>query len=296
MNKLILNSYAKINLYLEVINKRRDNYHNIKTVFERISLSDKIVLTSRQDKQIKIICDHPDVPCDNSNLCSRSAKLLQDNFQVDKGVEIKIVKRIPVGAGLGGGSSNAAFVLLGLNELWKLNLSQAELARLAKKIGSDVAFFIYNIPFAKGTRRGEKIEPLKALNNLRLWHILIVPGIKVSTALIYRKWDACQNNELQGLTRSKYNVKILTLALQKKDLGLIGKSLFNSLEQVSIKLYPEIRRIKEWLIHRHMQSILMSGSGPAVFGVVSSRKEAVSLCRQLRRKNRAWRVFVVRTV
>ena len=296
MNKLILNSYAKLNLYLEVINKRRDNYHNIKTVFERIGLSDKIVLESRQDKQIKIICDHPDVPCDNSNLCYRSAKLLQDNFKVDKGVQIRIVKRIPVGAGLGGGSSNAAFVLLGLNKLWKLHLSQAKLARLARKIGSDVAFFIYDSPFAKGTRRGEKIEPLEGLNNLRLWHILVVPGIKVSTAVIYRKWDTYRNKELQGLTRPEYNVKILPLALQKKDLGLIGKSFFNSLEQVSIKLYPEIRRIKEWLVHRNVQSILMSGSGPAVFGVVSSRKEAVSLCRQLRRENRAWRVFVVRTV
>ena len=298
MNKLILNSYAKLNLYLEVINKRRDNYHNIKTVFERIGLSDKIVLESRQDKQIKIICDNPDVPCDNSNLCYRSAKLLQDNFKVDKGAQIKIVKRIPVGAGLGGGSSNAAFVLLGLNKLWKLHLSQAKLARLAQKIGSDVAFFIYDSPFAKGTRRGEKIELLEGLNNLRLWHILIVPGIKVSTAVIYRKWDTYRKRcvERAGLTRPEYNVKITTLALQKKDLGLIGKSLFNDLEQVSIKLYPEIRRIKEWLIHRNVQSILMSGSGPAVFGVVSSRKEAVSLCRQLRRENRSWRVFVVRTV
>ncbi len=308
MNKLILHSYAKLNLYLEVVNKRRDGYHNIKTIFERIDLSDKLILKSIPDKEIKIICDNPEVPCDNSNLCYRSAKLLQDSFKVNRGAQIKIIKRIPLGAGLGGGSSNAAFVLLGLNKLWKLGLSKATLARLAKKIGSDVAFFIYNSPFAKGTGRGDRIELLEGLNGVRLWHILIVPGIKVSTAVIYRKWDMQKIFKLTptpivkstkklvwGLTRPKYNVKILTSALEKKDLGLIGKVLFNSLEQVSVKLYPQIKRVKEWLTKKKVQSILMSGSGPAVFGVVSSRKEAVSLYRQLKQENRAWRVFFART-
>ncbi len=102
--------------------------------------------------------------------------------------------------------------------------------------------------------------------------------------------------ERAGLTRPEYNVKLLTLALKKEDLGLIGKTLFNSLEPVSIKLYPQIQRIKEWLLRKQVQSILMSGSGPAVFGVVSSRKEAASLYRQLKRNNRSWRVFVVRTI
>ena len=286
---MILNSYAKLNLYLEVLNKRKDNYHNIKTLFERVSLCDKIILKSRRDKKIRIICNLPDVPCDNTNLAYRSAKILQDVFHIDRGVDIKIIKHIPVGAGLGGGSSNAASVLVGLSKLWRLKLVQEQLLAYARKIGSDVPFFIYNSPFAFGEGRGDRIKPLEALDNARLWHILVVPKIKVSTPLIYKKWDTHST-----LTSPQYNVKILNLGLRKNDLSLIGKALFNSLEQVSAKLYPQVRRIKKKLINLGLKAILMSGSGPAIFGIVSSRKEALSLCRQLK-KNRLWQVFVTRT-
>ena len=293
MQKLILNSYAKLNLYLEVLNKRKDNYHNIRTVFERIGLSDKIILKSRRDKKIKIICNLPQVPKDNTNLCYRSAKLLQDVFEVNKGADIKIIKHIPLASGLGGGSSNAAAVLWGLNKIWRLGLSCARLLDLAKKIGSDVPFFLYDRPFAEGRSRGDRISPMPALNKVRLWHILVVPGIKVSTPLIYRKWDLERTFKL---TKPKCDVKILTLAIRKKDLGLMGKALFNSLEQVSAKLYPEITRIKEKLKIKGVKSILMSGSGPAIFGIVLLRKEAVSLSKQLKSENRFWQVFVTRTV
>ncbi len=296
MQKLTLNSYAKLNLYLEVLNKRKDNYHNIKTVFERIGLADKIILKSRRDKKIKIICNLPQVPQDKTNLCYKSAKLLQDGFKVEQGVDIRIIKRIPVSAGLGGGSSNAAAVLLGLNKIWGLGLARPKLVAFGKKIGSDVPFFLYGRPFAEGTSRGDRISPIPALNKVRLWHILIVPGIKVSTPLIYRKWDIEKKQERAELTKPKYDAKILTLAIRKKDLCLIGEALFNSLEQVSAKLYPQITQIKESLRQMAIKSILMSGSGPAVFGVVSSRKEAVAAGRQLRRRNRLWQVFVTKTI
>jgi len=286
---MILNSYAKINLYLQVLNRRKDNYHNISTIFERISLSDKIILKSRQDKKINIICKASSVAQDNSNLAWRSAKLLQDSFNIAKGVDIKIIKRIPVGSGLGGGSSNAACVLRGLNKLWKLNLTKDKLAGLAEKLGCDVPFFIYNSPFAQGEARGDKIKPLKALRNVRLWHILAVPKIEVSTASIYKRWD-----KLKGLTMPKYNVNILILALKKNDFGLIREALFNSLEPVTTALYHRINTIKEKLIRLGVKSILMSGSGPAVFGIVSSRKEALSLYRQLKTDSLV-EVFVTRT-
>jgi len=292
VDKLVLNSYAKLNLYLEVLGKRKDSYHNIQTLFERIGLSDKIILKSRRDKKIRIICNARQVPKDNTNLCYRSAKLLQDGFKANKGVDIKIIKRIPVGAGLGGGSSNAAATLLGLNKIWGLALSRAKLVALAKKIGSDVPFFIYDRPFAEGTSRGDRIRPMPALNKVRLWHILIVPGIKVSTPLIYRKWDV----RTFKLTRPKYSVKILTSAIRKKGPELTGGVLFNSLEQVSAKLYPQITHIKERLKEKGIKSILMSGSGPAVFGIVSSGKEAVSLSRQLKGENKFWQVFATRTI
>jgi len=299
---LILNSYAKINLYLEVLNKRQDSYHKIKTIFERIGLADKIILKSRRDKKINITCNVAAVPQDNSNLAWRSAKLLQDSFNIDKGVDIKIIKRIPVGSGLGGGSSNAASVLLGLNKLWKLNLAQNKLTGLAGKLGCDVPFFIYNTPFALGESRGDKIKPLKALYSVRLWHILVVPDIEVSTASIYKRWDKffktfklTPRNKGEGLTKSKYSVKILILALKKVHFPLIGDALFNSLEPVTAALYPQIDAIKEKLIQLGAKSILMSGSGPAVFGIVSSRKEALSLYRQLKTDSSFGEVFVSRT-
>lgn len=291
-----INSYAKLNLYLAVLNKRKDNYHNINTVFERIDLCDKIVLVPRQDKKINIVCTHPAIPKDNSrNLAFRSAKLLQDSFKIDRGVDIKIIKRIPVASGLGGGSSNAAAVLVGLNKFWKLNIAQNKLIILAKKIGSDVPFFIYNSPFAEGRGRGDMIKPLKPLNPVKFWHILIVPRKKVSTMQIYKKWDSVRAK----LTSPKYDVKILGSILRKKDFSLISKAMFNSLEQVVTELFPEIRHIKARLMSLGIKSILMSGSGPAVFGMVSSRKEATSLCMRLKerlaKEGKSWQVFTTQT-
>jgi 4-diphosphocytidyl-2-C-methyl-D-erythritol kinase len=287
---LVLNSCAKLNLYLLVLNKRKDKYHALKTIFERISLSDKIILRGRRDKLIKIICSDPQVPKDEANLCFRSAKLLQQKFNCLRGIEIEIVKHIPVGAGLGGGSSNAATVLMGLNRLWRLNLSRSRLVSLAKEIGCDVPFFIYQSSFALGSARGDKIKPLPLLKGVRLWHLLVVPKIKVSTPLIYAKWD-----EYSGLTRKNCNDKMINLALRKNRLFREGGLLYNSLEEVTTRLYPEVKRVKTELARLGLKSILMSGSGPAVFGIASSRKEAATIERQLKKKSRSWRVFVART-
>jgi 4-diphosphocytidyl-2-C-methyl-D-erythritol kinase len=287
---LIFHSHAKLNLYLEVLNKRHDHYHNIKTLFERIDLCDRLVLKSRLDKKIRVKCKNPAVPKGQANLCYASAQLLQEKFNINKGVDITITKRIPVGAGLGGGSSNAACVFLGLNRLWKLGLSRNTLARLAKEVGCDIPFFIYDVPFALGSERGDRIRPLKALKPVKLWHTLVVPKIHVSTPLIYKKWDTYST-----LTRTQVNVNILLSALKKNGLARAGKSLWNSLEPVTIKLYPEVGRIREKLSALGLKSILMSGSGPAVLGVVSSRKEAVSIGWKLKEYNKSWKVFVIRT-
>ncbi|MFA5410373.1 MAG: 4-(cytidine 5'-diphospho)-2-C-methyl-D-erythritol kinase [Candidatus Omnitrophota bacterium] len=294
MDKLALDSHAKLNLYLEVLNKRKDGYHNIKTLFERISLHDQIVLKSRKDKAIRIICSSPLVPRDNTNIASRAARLLQNTLRINKGVDIKIIKRIPLASGLAGGSSNAATVLVGLNRLWKLNLTRQKLVELAQELGSDVPFFIYNCPFALGESRGERIRPENSLKHVRLWHILVVPKLNVSTAKVYKAWDRLKNSRKAQLTRPKYDVKILTSALRRNALSIIGRALFNSLEPVTAKLYSEVVILKESLRILGLKSILMSGSGPAIFGIVSSRKEAVRLYRGLR-KNRFLEVFVTRT-
>ena len=290
---MILTSRAKLNLYLKVGSKRKDHYHTLDTLFERIDLCDKIVLTPRVDSRIKITSDSRQIPKDASNLAWRAARLIQKTCQVDQGLDIKIIKRIPVGSGMGGGSSNAASVLVGLNKLWKLGLSRKRLMDLGSQLGADVPFFIADSPFAIGSQRGDKISSLKALSRLRLWHVLVVPKLHVSTAEVYQKWDDLAQKV--RLTSAVSSVKLITLALRRKDFSLLGKALFNSLEQVSINLYPQIGRVKKKLSRLGAKSILMSGSGPAVFGIVSSKNEALSLVRQLR-GNRYWQAYVARTV
>lgn len=302
MNALTVKSFAKLNLFLQILNKRPDNYHNIQTLFERISLYDTITLSLRRDKLIRISCANPDVPADETNFCYKSAELLQKKYNVKKGVDIKICKRIPVGAGLGGGSSNAGSVLLGLNKLWKLGLTLSRVVTLSKQIGCDVTFFIYNTSFAKGSNRGDKITFLKGLKDLRLWHVLVVPKIKVFTPLIYKKWDArldapgLNKKQGAGLTTPEYDVKIISSALRKNAFSLIPLLLYNSLEEVTAAEYPQVRTIKERLAYLGVKSILMSGSGPAVMGIVSSRKEAVRVSREIKKQEKSWRVFVTRTV
>jgi len=315
---VILKSYAKLNLYLAVLNKRKDNYHNIETLFERIDLHDTIILKKLPDNTIKIICSHPDVPADASNLCYKSAKLLQDNCAVNCGVEIKITKRIPVAAGLGGGSSNAASTLIGLNKLWRLGFSKDKLAQLGRLIGADVPFFIMNTPFAIATGRGDKIKPLARINKARLWHILAVPGIKVSTPLIYKEWDSrCLrnnrgkpwlthstslrvNSEIKGktieeLTKPLGDVKLLPSVIIGNKLFCRPDLLYNGLEEATVRLYPEVKRIKKRLTDLGVQAVRMSGSGPAVFGIVASKRDALCLAGSLKKQDRSLKVFVIST-
>ena len=271
--------------------KRKDNYHNLVTLFERIDLSDTVILKKRKDSLISVFCDHPQVPSGRSNLSFRAAELLQDACGVKKGVDIVIKKHIPVGAGLGGGSSNAAATLLGLNKLWGLHLNLSRLVSLAGKIGSDVPFFIYDTSFALGRARGDKIRPLAHMKKLRLWHLLAVPKVHVSTPLIYRKFD-----HFSGLTSSTYNVNILTSALKKNPVYLEPGLLFNNLEAVTQKEFPQVERLKFKLQNLiGFNSVLMSGSGPAVFGIVASKKEAFLFSRKLSAQDKGVRIFLVRT-
>lgn len=331
MKTLKLNSYAKFNLYLEVLNRRKDGFHNIRTVFERVSLCDKILIRSRPDGKIRIISTSKEIPKDKTNLAFKSAAILKRAFNIRQGADIKIIKHIPVSAGLGGGSSNAAAVLSGLNKIWDLNLSNKRLLYFARQIGSDVPFFICNKPFAYAFSRGDRLKPLDNIKVKRLWHILVLPRLKVSTPFIYKKWDMLRNfkltrlkgggkivkNQLSltgltplskhgkiplntgcklGLKKPKHGVKILTLALEKNDLSLLNSALFNSLYEVTSGLYPEIGCIKTKLEMLGAKAVLMSGSGPAVFGIVSSGKEARDLFRQVSRENHSWRIFLVNSV
>ena len=291
--KLQIPSYAKVNLYLKVLGKRPDKYHDIVTIFEKISLKDTISLTLRPDNRITIASSGEKIPNDSNNLAYKAAKILQDSFNPKKGVDIKINKRIPVGSGLGGGSGNAAAVLAGLNKLWKLRRSEKALAGLAAKIGSDAAFFVFNTSFAIGRGRGERVKPLKLALRKKLWHVVCVPRTNVSTPLIYKEFDALRKVRL---TRPDHDVKILIQALQQSDLSLLGRSLYNSLEEVTFRLFPRLCRIKQDLIRFGGSCAMMTGSGSAIFSVLPSGKEARSLAAQLKKKYRSSRIFVCRTV
>ncbi|MDD5561599.1 MAG: 4-(cytidine 5'-diphospho)-2-C-methyl-D-erythritol kinase [Candidatus Omnitrophica bacterium] len=298
---LVTKSFAKINLYLRVLGRRKDNFHNLDTLFVRIDLADTIIIKARKDDLIRIKCDNRHVPRDETNLCFRAAELLRQAFKLKLGLEIEIKKHIPVGAGLGGGSSNAASVLSGLNKYWHLDLTKEKLAILAARLGSDVAFFIHDIKFALGSKRGDKIRPLDFLEKTKLWLIVVYPGIKVSTPLIYQKYDLFLAGQkaalpaykgISGLTRRLPDAKIPILELLKDSCCIDSKYLFNDLEIVTSRLYPVVNRVKDALFAKGLQRVLMSGSGPAVFAVCDCRAQAQDLSNKLRKEHKSWQVFL----
>jgi 4-diphosphocytidyl-2C-methyl-D-erythritol kinase len=302
---LVVKSCAKLNLYLQVLNKRKDNFHNLNTLFARINLADTLIFRKRPDSLIKIKTDSPDVPKDAANLCYRAAALLKQESKLENyglasnsqshklglGVQIELKKCIPVGAGLGGGSSNAASVLLGLNKFWNLNLPKTRLLNLGAKLGSDVPFFIHQAKFALGSQRGDKVKPLISLNKLKLWFILVYPNFKVSTSLIYQKFDLSSR-----LTRPRGNVKILSSQLLKKGKAIDAGYFFNGLETTTSSLYPVINQVKNALSNMGLDKVMMSGSGSAVFAICDSCKQAQSLRNKLCKRHKSWQVFVVFTV
>jgi 4-diphosphocytidyl-2-C-methyl-D-erythritol kinase len=315
MNRLVLSSPAKLNLFLKVQNKRPDGYHNIVTVFERINLADTIDFCRISDKNIHITCDHPHVPVGPKNLVYKVAQLLQQELGIDYGVKFKIKKRIPVAAGLAGGSSNAATALLGLNRIWELNLSKAKLVSYARKIGSDVPFFLHDASFGLGTQRGDCIKTLNI--KTKLWHILVVPRIKMYSWKVYgglkfplskldltskkhssRMASGASQRQKQGrmnvLTKINDNANILIRNLKKDNILEVGQLLANDLESEIIRLSPGLEKLKERLKSLNAKGVMISGSGPSVFGLTMTKKEAESIKSVL--SKRFAQVFVVRTL
>lgn len=284
MRSLSLRSPAKLNLFLQVVNKRPDGYHNLVTVFERIDLFDDLELTLNSTGDIRVFCDHPDVPTDFRNLVFKAAKLLKDDFALQEGVDVVIKKRIPVAAGLGGGSSNAATALLGLSRLWKLDLTRRELLAYARALGSDVPFFIYDCSWAVGTGRGDRIKPLCL--NRKLWHILFVPSMKMYTKEVFEAVNL-------ELTKTNDDVNIFIRSLKNSDISLIGGLLRNDLEIPIIKLAPDLLKSKDLMMTLKSQGVSFSGSGPALFGLTKDKQEAEKLKDFL--KKQYPQIFAVRT-
>jgi 4-diphosphocytidyl-2-C-methyl-D-erythritol kinase len=273
---------AKINLTLDALYKRADGYHELEMVMTTIDLADRIDLMRKERPTISLESSSGLVPQDERNLAYRAAALLKGKMGVERGVHIYIHKRIPVAAGLAGGSSDAAATLRGLNRLWELGLTDAELAKMGAEIGSDVPFCVYsNTALAKG--RGEILTPL--LPPPACWVVLAKPTRGVSTADVFGNLEIDQVEEhpdTEGMVQ----------AIEAQDYVTIQQKLINILEPVTMKMYPEVRRIKEKMMQFGADGVLMSGSGPVVYGLVEKEYRAKRMMNGL--KGFCQQVFAVR--
>jgi len=285
MKEVEIDSYSKINLTLNILAKRQDGYHDIETIMQSINLTDRLFIKEEKEG-IKIKCNHPQVPIDNQSLAYKSAEKILSRYRITKGVKIEIEKNIPLASGMAGGSANSASILLGINKLFDLNLSNKDLRGIGKELGMDVPFCIQN-GTALAYHKGEKVIPLSPINP-PLWIIVINPGFKISSEWAYN------NIDLDQIKKEKNNTKDMIKALKKGELEEIAKNLFNSFDGLMIKKYPEIEKIKDRLIKEGVLGALMSGSGPTVFGIARNKEHALKIYERL--KSEFISIWVVHTV
>ena len=265
-SRLTLKAYAKINLALEVLGKRPDGYHEVAMIMQSVSLHDTLIL-SLQESDITLICDRPELPCDHSNLAYRAAELLRREVGVARGVKIELNKRIPLAAGLAGGSTDAAAVLKGLNRLWGLALSPVELEQLAARLGSDVPFCLWG-GTSLATGRGEILTPLPDFAGHGV--VLANPSLQVSTAWVYGNYRDAAGNRRRDISSLRHSI-------EQPDFSAVADTLFNDLETVTVPAYPQVAEIQEQLLQAGAAGVLMSGSGPTVFALTPDFASAAEL-------------------
>lgn len=265
---------AKINLFLEVLGKRPDGYHEIETVMQEISLFDYIYIEN-YDKDIEFTCSNPRLTPGEDNLVLKAVRLLQKESGIFRGVKIHLDKRIPIGAGLGGGSSDAVATLVGLNKLWQIGYDEKKLMSLAGKLGSDTPFFVMgNTALCKG--RGEVVAPyfLKVKYN----YIVIYPKFEVSTKMVY-------NNFKISLTRNLKDVSFFLQLLSSGNPEKLGSCLHNRLEEVVFRLYPDLEKIKKTLATFNFCGVLLSGSGSALYGLCKEKNNTREIEQKIKTLN-----------
>jgi len=263
------------------VGKRKDGYHDIRTLFQKVSLRDELRITTASNS-IKVECDNHQVPANEGNLAYTAAQAILSQYGIKDGVSISIKKNIPIAAGLGGGSSNAASTLLGINQLFGLGASTRELMRIGRDIGADVPFFIFG-KTALATGIGDRLEKIEITP--KLWLLLITPGIQISTAWAY-------SNLRMGLTSRPINTNIPNCI---NHLTEIISLLSNDLEKAVIPRYPIVKSIKEDLLNKGAQGSLMSGSGSTVYGIFSSEDEAKEAYGQLTNHS-DWQVHLSQSI
>ena len=282
MREIKLKAMAKINLGLDVVRKREDGYHEVRMIMQTIRMYDQIMLTEQKEPGIKVKTNVSFLPVNEDNLVYKAAKLLMDEFQVTSGVEIDLRKFIPTAAGMGGGSSDAAAVLVGGNRMFKLGLSKQQLMERSVAIGADVPFCVLRgTALAEGI--GEVLTPLPPLP--KCFVLIAKPPINVSTKFVYTNLRA---NELTWHPDIDGQIQ----ALRDGDLEEVCRKMGNVLENVTIPAYPIISTIKEKMLQCGAVNAMMSGRGPTVFGIFSEREQAEKAAELLREEEKIRQVFV----
>jgi 4-diphosphocytidyl-2-C-methyl-D-erythritol kinase len=283
-NEIILPSFAKVNLYLRVLGRRDDGYHELCTVFQTVSLHDSI--TFAEADQLSLTWNETEVVVSDDNLIIRAANAIKRWFKSDRGARINLVKTIPAPGGLGGGSSNAAITLLGLSKLWQLRPTSVELESLASSIGADVPFFLHG-GTALGTGRGELVEELP---HLPIGPMLIVtPDIAVSTPEAFYRLSA------PNLTKTALNRNLSVCRDEARSRDLLHSALKNDLEPSVFEAFPEVRRVKETLLALGAQNAAMSGSGASVFAIFDKEETRQAALKALDNEIN-WRKFAVAAI
>lgn len=263
---------AKINLMLDVLHKRNDGYHEVEMVMTMVDLADRLEMSELPGDTIIISSQAGYIPLDEKNLAFQAARLIKERYNVRSGVYIHLDKHIPVAAGLAGGSSDAAAALRGLNRLWNLNISPEELQVLGAELGSDVPFCVTG-GTALATGRGELLKPLNAPP--QCWVILAKLPINVSTAEVYRRFRP-------GAVKEHPSSKQMIEAINNQSFSEVCGAMGNVLEDVTFQLHPEVQQLKETMLRLGADGVLMSGSGPTVFGLVSKEAKVPRIYNGLR--------------
>lgn len=282
---ITLPSFAKVNLHLRVLGKREDGYHDIFTVFQTVSLHDTITF-EESASEIVLECDEPNVPTDIRNLVVKAANRIRDRYQVLKGAYIRIEKRIPMGGGLGGGSSNAAVALIGLTRLWRLNARVQDLEPIAADLGADVPFFLHG-----GTMIGEGLGT--SLNEVAEFEaenmIIVTPDVHVSTAAAYEALRA------ESLTNAEANRILRVCRSEAESPDFLHSALRNDFETTVFAAFPEIGPAKQKLVDLGARQVLMSGSGSSVFAIFD-KEETRQIALKALDNEVNWRKFAVAAV
>lgn len=282
MDKLQLKALGKINLGLDVLGKRENGYHDVRMVMQTLYLYDTVTLIKEEKEGIEIESNLFFLPKDENNIAWRAAKLLMDEFHIEGGIRIVLEKHIPVAAGMAGGSSNAAAVLYGMNQMYELGLSQQELMDRGVTLGADVPYCIMRgTVLAEGI--GEILSPLPPMPKCQI--LIVKPPISVSTKTIYQALDSKEIKEHP-------DIDSVIDGLKNRDLHQVAGAMGNVLEEVTVEMHPVIGKIKTCMLEHGALGAMMSGSGPTVFGIYDDKNKIRTAMSRMKKQGLAKQIYI----